>query len=440
MTIASPSWKNLALHVWGPLAVVAPALAFPLVKPAASLALIGCAVLWCVLAVRYGPEPGLTWRAQGLPLIGPASVVLVLAAIGTVWSAFPMWSVPKFASLLLGILIARAVLLTASTADRVGWMMVAYVACGAIIVATAAMAGPQWRGQGNGYFQTLADRFVPVVVRIPGAESGPNTNAIGGTILFFLPACWSLLWPWPSIARTQPRRRAFWFVTMALLMFVLLISQSRSAWGSALLVMGLVLAARFRAVAFAGGLAAVMAAGAALWIGPSAALRDMLHLIQPVTGFFDNGDRSLIWRFALEAIRQHPWFGVGFGAFRDVIHSVSVNGATYALDVPHAHNQFLQVALDLGVPGLLAYLALLAGATRLTWRICRSAADGPLPSAALGVWGGVVAIHVFGLVDCIALGAKVGIFFWIDLALIGAIYRLVWGGTVVFSAGSSPDA
>ena len=44
-------------------------------------------------------------------------------------------------------------------------------------------------------------------------------------------------------------------------------------------------------------------------------------------------------------------------------------------------------------------------------------------SSALGLGGGLLAFFVFGFLDVIPLGAKVGVFFWFLLALIAAIYR-----------------
>jgi putative inorganic carbon (HCO3(-)) transporter len=38
-------------------------------------------------------------------------------------------------------------------------------------------------------------------------------------------------------------------------------------------------------------------------------------------------------------------------------------------DIAHAHNIFLQTALDLGIPGLVAYLALLGSALVVCWQV-----------------------------------------------------------------------
>ncbi|MER3513799.1 MAG: hypothetical protein C4310_04935, partial [Chloroflexota bacterium] len=71
--------------------------------------------------------------------------------------------------------------------------------------------------------------------------------------------------------------------------------------------------------------------------------------------------RLELWSRALEAIADYPFTGIGMGTFDHVIPLrypyVLLAGAELA--VPHAHNLFLQVAVDLGLPGLIAFVALL---------------------------------------------------------------------------------
>jgi putative inorganic carbon (HCO3(-)) transporter len=88
------------------------------------------------------------------------------------------------------------------------------------------------------------------------------------------------------------------------------------------------------------------------------------------------------------------------------------------VDVAHAHNHLLQVALDIGLPGLVAYLALWCGAAALLISVYRNS------RVISGLAAGMVAYFAFGTSDAIALGAKVGIFFWVALGIIVAEKRL----------------
>jgi putative inorganic carbon (HCO3(-)) transporter len=96
-------------------------------------------------------------------------------------------------------------------------------------------------------------------------------------------------------------------------------------------------------------------------------------------------------------------------------------------DVSHAHNHLLQTALDLGIPGLIAYASIWMLLGVLLVEVQRRAAEPAFRVAARGLSGGLVAFFVFNLTDAIPLGAKVGLFFWLTVAMVVALYRVAVG-------------
>jgi O-antigen ligase len=88
--------------------------------------------------------------------------------------------------------------------------------------------------------------------------------------------------------------------------------------------------------------------------------------------------RLLIWRFVSERIGERPWLGWGMDASRelpggkaDVAEALSepvIVPGSMALPL-HPHNALLQWRVELGLPGLLLCLAIVAG---ILWRIARS--------------------------------------------------------------------
>ncbi len=81
-----------------------------------------------------------------------------------------------------------------------------------------------------------------------------------------------------------------------------------------------------------------------------------------------------IWSRALAMIHDMPYTGVGLDMF-PTIQSNFYPGVMIGPE-PHAHQLFLQVALDLGVPGLLAFLWLLVSLSLTairTYRRCQNA-------------------------------------------------------------------
>ncbi|MFZ1936715.1 MAG: O-antigen ligase family protein [Thermoguttaceae bacterium] len=74
------------------------------------------------------------------------------------------------------------------------------------------------------------------------------------------------------------------------------------------------------------------------------------------------GGRLMIWSDALKAIAERPLTGVGVG------NATTAMGAEYHRWMT-VHNSYLQVGVELGVPGLIVFLLLL----RTIWRNCREA-------------------------------------------------------------------
>ena len=85
-------------------------------------------------------------------------------------------------------------------------------------------------------------------------------------------------------------------------------------------------------------------------------------------------------------------------------------------DIAHAHNVFLQVGVDLGLPGLISYVALLVVAAQAGWQKIRR--GGWARWLALGVLAGLVGFHVYGMADTLALGSKPSFLFWWLLGLL----------------------
>jgi len=64
--------------------------------------------------------------------------------------------------------------------------------------------------------------------------------------------------------------------------------------------------------------------------------------------------RSEIWEFALAAVAEKPVIGHGYAAFWDgAAEGKTVQGSEWAVTSAHSHNSYLDLALTIGLPGLL---------------------------------------------------------------------------------------
>ena len=109
------------------------------------------------------------------------------------------------------------------------------------------------------------------------------------------------------------------------------------------------------------------------------------------SGEKSNSLRFWIWRAGFDAAATHPFLGVGPGHY--VGHAweltMATPGSPRAGADSHAHNLFIHVAAELGLP-----VALAVGACVATWLItlCRQSATDPR-SLLLLAMGGVILIH-----------------------------------------------
>ncbi|MEZ4736422.1 MAG: O-antigen ligase family protein [Caldilineaceae bacterium] len=76
--------------------------------------------------------------------------------------------------------------------------------------------------------------------------------------------------------------------------------------------------------------------------------------------------RLPIWRVGWQALQDFAWTGIGIGSFRQTLTLLYPNTVLNSISANHAHNLLLQIGLDLGLPGLSAYVLLLASMISMT--------------------------------------------------------------------------
>ena len=106
--------------------------------------------------------------------------------------------------------------------------------------------------------------------------------------------------------------------------------------------------------------------------------------------------RGWIWRDTFSMIRANPILGVGLGAYETAFPIYSESDGS--LRVPQAHNEYLQVAADAGIVGLLIALWFIVAIFRTVLRGVRSR-DPLLAGLALGSGGGIFAMLVHSMFD-----------------------------------------
>ena len=442
---AARRWGWLLLLVLGPLYVF--------IRPATTPVLLAVPALLALLWARVTPDDPSAARRTPLDW---AILLLVAMVLVSLWATFSIdFSLPKIAGLVFGVGLFYAVVSRGRARPRALWQMLAvYLALGAGVAALGLLGM-----QVSTKFPVLAaivSRLPRGAVSLPGAESGLQPNEVAGVLVWVAPVALALAAAvWLNLGALAPVHGGASTVAAGALLTlvalgtagVLVLTQSRSGLlglAAALLVMLLVaLWSRRRAIraAFEPGrrrlwLVGSVVAAAALLVGAGLRYRQPLVASAQQVLVSSGADptssdplqtldaRAEIWSRAIYGIEDFPYTGMGMNTFRKMVNVLyPLFTISPDIDLGHAHNTWLQVALDLGLPGLVAFVALWVGALAMLLQSVRRSATSPgMRALALGLLGALAGNFAFGLTDTVALGARPGFLWWMLVALV----TLVW--------------
>ena len=199
-----------------------------------------------------------------------------------------------------------------------------------------------------------------------------------------------------------PRKRSKWSLILLLVLVAiggaLMLTVVRASWLSFLISAALiaVIGLRWRTLLVIGACALPLVIAGSF----------ILHQKRGV-GFFDSHDDSIRWRQTVQregfnllvSSPRHLVVGVGMDSIKAHWRAWGLfdNGR---LPMGHMHSDYLQIALERGVPALLAWLVLMALYARMLWRLQRqvSKENWIERGVALGALGGLVGFMISGVV------------------------------------------
>lgn len=124
-------------------------------------------------------------------------------------------------------------------------------------------------------------------------------------------------------------------------------------------------------------------------------------------------ERLAHWQAAVRMIEANPWTGVGFSNYQPVYEQYRL--LNWPMPLGHAHNIYLNVAAETGLPGLVAYLVLWIAIFAQTLRALKtqSGVRRGLALGLLGAWVHLSVHHVFDNLYVnnahVNLGAMIGL-------------------------------
>jgi len=364
-------------------------------------------------------------RPARTPLDAPAMLLVLMGGVSLWATAFPEITWAQVARLWSGLVGSYSVqwwanARTAESRSRLTWAAYGLVAAG-VAMALLSFVTVRWSLTKLFLIPESLYRFFPLLV---SDAVHPNIMASAMLLLMPLPLA---LWVSPLPDARQPARyRLLLRVVLAsaavLMGGVLLLTKSRGGYlAAAAGVLALLWLSGCRKLALVLLIVCVVVGGWVISTGGDA--QTTLDLVDQSTDPATMAFRVNVWRVALWMVADFPFTGVGMGTFNDV-------GALlypfYETQNPGTHNVYIQAGVDLGLPGLIAYLALLGLVVWMAWQAVRRFKDNGQPmliTVAVGCLSGIIALLAHGLIDNTMWNTRAAFLPWLVIGMLAALHR-----------------
>lgn len=133
----------------------------------------------------------------------------------------------------------------------------------------------------------------------------------------------------------------------------------------------------------------------------------------------DAGGRAFLWGAARGMLRDHPWTGVGAGQFDEHFRDYTTSWL-HRMPLGQAHNVWLQMGAQAGVPGIAAYAVWLAASIWglvTAWRRATSAHARAIITGALAVFAAYCIHSLVDYLNVLSLGLQLSVITAIALNL-----------------------
>ncbi len=327
-----------------------------------------------------------------LPLSLWVSSALDWPDLSSSWiSTVPEYARTQAWRFLGGIAVMYAVIHWADSKPRLRWLTNGLSLAG-LLLAIFAIFSVQWAAGKTLFIPGAAfERFTLAV------SDAVNPNVLAGSLVLLLPFPVAHLWingremGWPE--------RILTLLALLGMGLMVLLSQARGAWIAVGLAMLVLLSLRWQWgwLLIVAGFAAI--AVIQVWFRSTSIGYVLLAGFEGVIL-----GRQEIWSRAIFLIQHFPLSGAGLGSFAEVVKTFYPFEAGAAAGIPHAHNLFLQIGVDLGIPGLVAWLASWIGTLAAAWSLLKTKKEPLLNALGIAFIASQVALAVHGITDAVTWG------------------------------------
>ncbi|MGB6421517.1 MAG: O-antigen ligase family protein [Anaerolineales bacterium] len=377
---------------------------------------ITAAFFWLVRKVAYGCFSVRTPCDLNI-------IVLVLMLPVAVWiTVLPEITTIQVLRVLVGIAMYYAIANWCSSYNRLRLTLMGVMAVG-LTLAFFAFISVEWSSYKLPFIPIdLYKRFTVIV------QDAVHPNVLAGNLILLVPFGMAyLLFGWRDINWLE---RFLAFIATLLISGIIFLTQSRGAWIAFGVVVIILLILRWRW----GWLLLFTVVVGTIWLFNYFGSRELLNALTSSTTIGGIDERLEIWLRAIFMIQDFSFTGIGMGSFTevaDILYPFSSSPGR----ISHAHNLFLQVAVDLGIPGLIAWLAILLTVifvSRQVYYAGKTSQNGLITGIGAALLCSQIALITHGLTDSVTWGmVRPAPLVWVIWGVAIASFNLIKGNRKV---------
>ena len=372
-----------SFEIW----VVAPVVVASIASARAlPIAVVVAGIFWAIRGLASGQLSVRTPADWGIAL-------LVLMLPITLWATpLPDTTRPNVYRLLIGIALYYAIVNWTISRARVRRLMNGMVLGGLFLALSVPFTV---------HSPASKLRFIPTSLYAHFSLLVSDTvdpNIIAGFLLILLPSAITiLLFAWRHLHWAECLLA---IIALLVIAGMLLLTQSRGALmglGAALAVMAL-LYWRWS------GLLLLPLAVTATFIFWEQGIVTLLNAVTSSSTLGSLESRLELWSHTFYIIQDFSFTGIGMGSFALIVDMLYPLFLSAPGSVPHTHNLFLQLAVDVGLPGLIGWLAILMLVVMGAWQLYRHGrvtGDDWTVAIGVGLLCSQVALVGHGLTDAV---------------------------------------
>ncbi len=271
-----------------------------------------------------------------------------------------------------------------------------------------------------GFYQTLFGSMVSAVewvdgVQFPGLKlrvfsTMENPNLLAGFLVTMMAIGSSM-----GYKANSTKDKVILFVLVTMFGTCLVLTYSRGAWLSLLAVVAIYGILCNRKIFWL-----LLLLPIAMIFGHDAVLDRIMSIMNPTDT--SSTLRLALWESTIAMIMDKPLLGIGWGAYWMVYPDYDFFIQNTNVKILHAHNMYLNIAAEIGIPGLLTFLSIMYGHVCLALSALRQATEYWAAGLMLGIIAAIGGMIVNGFTDYVMFNIQLSMLYW----LLNALIVIVW--------------